>query len=76
MAICDCGDSAVSGAIGRPSGTGVDGASLLAKHKDVVEALKAGQSIRNEDKITGQGWEHGAKGGDCVEWLPADFDFF
>lgn len=41
--------------LGRPEGTGMDGAALLAKHKDVVKALKAGQSIRNTAKITGKG---------------------
>jgi DNA invertase Pin-like site-specific DNA recombinase len=41
--------------LGRPEGTGLDGAALLAKHKDVVKALKAGQSIRNAAKITGKG---------------------
>lgn len=41
--------------LGRPEGSGLDGAALLAKHKDVVKALKAGQSIRNAAKITGKG---------------------
>ncbi|MES2597442.1 MAG: hypothetical protein V4662_18985 [Verrucomicrobiota bacterium] len=27
----------------------------MAKHKDVVRALKAGQSIRNAARITGKG---------------------
>lgn len=40
---------------GRPEGTGFDGAALLAKHKDVLKALKVGQSIRNAAKITGKG---------------------
>jgi len=33
----------------------LDGAALLAKHKDIVKALNAGQSIRNAAKITGKG---------------------
>ncbi len=41
--------------LGRPLGSGLDVAALLAKHKDVVKALKAGQSIRNAAKITGKG---------------------
>jgi len=41
--------------LGRPKGTGLEVAELLAKHKDVVKALKAGQSIRNTAKITGKG---------------------
>lgn len=41
--------------LGRPSGTGLEGAALLEKHKDVVKALKAGQSVRNAAKITGKG---------------------
>lgn len=41
--------------LGRPAGTGLDAAALLAKHKDVVKVLKAGHSIRNAAKITGKG---------------------
>jgi DNA invertase Pin-like site-specific DNA recombinase len=41
--------------LGRPEGTRLEVAALLAKHKDVVRALKAGQSIRNAAKITGKG---------------------
>jgi DNA invertase Pin-like site-specific DNA recombinase len=40
---------------GRPVGSGLDGVALLAKHKDMVKALKAGKSIRNAAKITGKG---------------------
>ena len=41
--------------LGRPKGSGYDAARLLAEHKDVVRALKAGHSIRNAAKITGKG---------------------
>lgn len=41
--------------LGRPEGTGLDAADLLAKHKDIVRALKGGQSVRNAAKITGKG---------------------
>lgn len=41
--------------LGRPVGTGLDTAALIEKHKDVVRALKAGQSVRNAAKITGKG---------------------
>jgi DNA invertase Pin-like site-specific DNA recombinase len=41
--------------LGRPEGTGLEAADLLAKHKDVVKLLKAGQSVRNTAKITGKG---------------------
>jgi hypothetical protein len=41
--------------LGRPEGSGLDGAALLAKHNDVVKALKASQSIRNAAKFTGNG---------------------
>lgn len=41
--------------LGRPAGTGLDAAALLAKHKDVAKVLKAGHSIRNAAKITGKG---------------------
>jgi hypothetical protein len=39
------------------------------KHKDVVKALKAGQSIRNAAKITGKGEITVQRGGGCVEGL-------
>jgi DNA invertase Pin-like site-specific DNA recombinase len=41
--------------LGRPAGSGLEAAELLTKHKDVVRALKAGQSIRNAASITGKG---------------------
>jgi DNA invertase Pin-like site-specific DNA recombinase len=41
--------------LGRPAGSGLGVAELLAKHKDVVKALKAGHSVRNAAKITGKG---------------------
>lgn len=41
--------------LGRPSGSSLSGDDLLTKHRDVVKALKAGQSVRNAAKITGKG---------------------
>lgn len=41
--------------LGRPEGTTLDKAELLAKHKDIVRQLKDGQSVRNTAKITGKG---------------------
>lgn len=41
--------------LGRPSGSGLDTASLLEKHKDVVRLLKDGQSVRHAAKIAGKG---------------------
>lgn len=41
--------------LGRPAGSGYDAARLLAEHKDIVKALRAGQSVRNTAKITGKG---------------------
>lgn len=41
--------------LGRPEGSGLEAAALLAKYKDVVKALKAGQSVRNAAKMTGKG---------------------
>ncbi|MBL9178420.1 MAG: recombinase family protein [Verrucomicrobiaceae bacterium] len=41
--------------LGRPEGTGLDDKELVAKHADIVRALKAGQSVRNAAKITGKG---------------------
>jgi hypothetical protein len=51
--LCDCRRKGVE--LGRPEGSGLDGATLLAKHKDLVKALKADQSIRNAAKITSKG---------------------
>jgi len=42
-------------AIGRPTGTTLETADFLAKHKDVVKLLKSGQSIRNAAKISNKG---------------------
>jgi len=41
--------------LGRPEGSKLDVADLLAKHKDIVRLLKDGQSVRNTAKITGKG---------------------
>ena len=41
--------------LGRPEGTTLDTATLLAKHRDIVRLLKDGQSIRNAAKISGKG---------------------
>ena len=41
--------------LGRPVGSGLDGASLVEKHRDIVKHLRAGQSVRNTAKITGKG---------------------
>lgn len=41
--------------LGRPEGTGLDQEGLLAKHRDIVRQLRAGQSVRNTAKITGKG---------------------
>lgn len=41
--------------LGRPEGSTLEAAELLAKHADIVRALKAGQSVRNAAKITGKG---------------------
>lgn len=41
--------------LGRPEGSGLDSASLLEKHKDVVRLLKDGQSVRHAAKIAGKG---------------------
>lgn len=41
--------------LGRPSGSGLDTAALVGKHRDIVKALQAGQSVRNAAKITGKG---------------------
>ena len=41
--------------LGRPTGSGLEAAALLEKHRDVVKLLKAGQSVRNAAKIAGKG---------------------
>lgn len=41
--------------LGRPAGSGLERAALLAKHKDIVRQLKEGQSVRNTAKIVGKG---------------------
>ena len=41
--------------LGRPEGSGYAPSRLLDQHKDIVKALKAGQSVRNAAKITGKG---------------------
>jgi DNA invertase Pin-like site-specific DNA recombinase len=41
--------------LGRPEGSSLETAELVAKHADIVRALKAGQSVRNAAKITGKG---------------------
>ena len=41
--------------LGRPKGTNLESAELLAKHKDIVRQLKEGQSVRNTAKIVGKG---------------------
>ena len=41
--------------LGRPHGTTVDSAEMLAKHKDIVRLLKDGQSVRNTAKIAAKG---------------------
>lgn len=40
--------------MGRPTGSKLDRAKLLAKHPDIIRQLKSGQSIRNAAKITGK----------------------
>ena len=40
--------------LGRKAGTGLKPADLLAKHRDIVKQLQAGQSVRNAAKITGK----------------------
>jgi DNA invertase Pin-like site-specific DNA recombinase len=42
-------------AIGRPTGSTLETADFLAKHKDIQKLLKSGQSIRNAAKISGKG---------------------
>lgn len=41
--------------LGRPVGTGLETAELLAKHKDIIRLLRDGHSVRNTAKITGKG---------------------
>src|SRR5438034_3292796 len=41
--------------LGRPTGTTLERAALLLKHKDIVRQLKAGQSVRNTARITRKG---------------------
>lgn len=41
--------------LGRPKGTTLERAELLAKHRDVVKQLRAGHSVRHTAKITGKG---------------------
>ena len=41
--------------LGRPKGSGLEAEKLLAKHKDIVKHLRAGQSIRHTAAITGKG---------------------
>jgi len=41
--------------LGRPVGSTMDGAGLLAKHPDIVRQLRAGKSIRDVAAITGKG---------------------
>lgn len=41
--------------LGRPKGSGLPDAKLLAKHKDICRRLREGHSIRNTAKITGKG---------------------
>lgn len=41
--------------LGRPAGTCIEVPDLLAKHRDLVKLLRAGQSIRNAAKIAGKG---------------------
>jgi DNA invertase Pin-like site-specific DNA recombinase len=41
--------------LGRPTGSRVQAAAFLERHRDIVRQLRAGQSIRNCAKITGKG---------------------
>ena len=41
--------------LGRPKGSGLEAEKILAKHKDIVKHLRAGQSIRHTAAITGKG---------------------
>lgn len=41
--------------LGRPKGSTLETEDFLAKHRDLVKLLRAGQSIRNAAKIAGKG---------------------
>ncbi len=41
--------------LGRPEGSGLERSELLAKHRDIIRLLKAGQSVRNTAKIAAKG---------------------
>jgi DNA invertase Pin-like site-specific DNA recombinase len=41
--------------LGRPMGSGLERSELLAKHRDIIRLLKAGQSVRNTAKIAAKG---------------------
>jgi DNA invertase Pin-like site-specific DNA recombinase len=41
--------------LGRPKGTTLERSELLAKHRDIIRLLKAGQSVRNTAKIAAKG---------------------
>ncbi len=41
--------------LGRPKGTTIERSELLAKHRDIIRLLKAGQSVRNTAKIAAKG---------------------
>lgn len=41
--------------LGRPAGSGLERAELLAKHRDIIRLLKAGHSVRNTAKIAAKG---------------------
>lgn len=44
--------------LGRPPGSGLERSELLAKHRDIIRLLKAGQSMRNAAKVSGKGSKH------------------
>jgi DNA invertase Pin-like site-specific DNA recombinase len=41
--------------LGRPEGSTLERSEFLAKHRDILRLLKAGQSVRNTAKITAKG---------------------
>lgn len=41
--------------LGRPKGSTLERVEFLAKHRDIMRLLKAGQSVRNTAKITNKG---------------------
>jgi DNA invertase Pin-like site-specific DNA recombinase len=41
--------------LGRPQGSTLATEDFIAKHRDIIRLLKAGQSVRNAAKITGKG---------------------